>query len=110
KEHPGAKAKLRRRQSDRLVHRQPSEPDIVAVEVVEDVGENEDRHQPPADLGEDSALRLLHRVIGCGPWCLAGLLRGYGGWGGSHGSCFTFIVKHCAPAPCDQKSAARASA
>ena len=56
---PGAETKLRRRQPDRLVHRQPGKADVVAIEIVEDVGEDQDRHQPPPDLGEDAALRVL---------------------------------------------------
>ena len=59
---PGAPAELRRSQPDLPVHRQRGEPDVVAVEVVEDVGENEDRQQAPGDLREKTAFfRLVHR-------------------------------------------------
>ena len=66
-EHAGAEAELRRRQPDRLVHRQRGEADVVAIEVVEDVADDQDRHQPPADLGEDAAFRVR-----CG-WTEAGV-------------------------------------
>ena len=58
-----APTELRRRQPDRPVHRQRGKADVVAIEVIEDVGEDQDRHQPPPDLGEDAALGLR---CGCG--------------------------------------------
>ena len=45
-----------RRQPDRIVHRQRGEADVGAIEVVEDVADDQQRHQPPADLREHAPL------------------------------------------------------
>ena len=55
KQDAGAAAELRRRQPELAVHRQRGEADVVAVEVVEDVRDGQDRQQPPGNFLEDAA-------------------------------------------------------
>ena len=56
----GAPAELGRGQPDLLVHRQGGEPYVVAVEVVEDIGEDQDRQQTPGDLRKKPGVRVVH--------------------------------------------------
>src|SRR5205085_4584026 len=48
-----AAAELRRRQSDLAIHRKRREPDVVAIEVIEDVRDRQDRQEPPRNFVED---------------------------------------------------------
>ena len=51
------------RQPDLPVHRQRRKPHVVAIEVVQHVGHDQERHQSPGNLGEGATLDIWRGVL-----------------------------------------------
>src|SRR5262249_16352422 len=69
----GTDAELGRTETELLIHGERRKADIGAVEVVDDVGEGQQRNDPPGDLLEYRFLLRIHRVAS--PCCAAAVVR-----------------------------------